>query len=325
MYNCSGRYLTNVYDISKLPLQHCSTCLETNVTCLSWCCELMDTSVNNEIPETIEVEEIVNGTAVNTTALNPELNKVCYCPIDKYGMNCQSFYNAQCILEILSPNMDCYSNDGQKLKGLQYYDKENNCPLYNYTDIINMEYKLNCTQVLSAAYNLSLATNNFTFNNNYLIKQPSYYVSTTRGVSFTTRIWNFNHLGHSIDISMPINYSQITGNETIKVQLDLGKYYLPDEKMRSIYNGGRITVQSGFAYGSSVNGGGIPKSVVTYINIKNYFKNTEFFDKEVKLKTIKQILTIVIPIVVGCILLLILCLFIVYMLYKKSKPMKISC
>jgi len=80
----------------------------------------------------------------------------------------------------------------------------------------------------------------------------------------------------------------------------------------------------GFEYNYFLSGS-FPKHVITYINIGNYFKNTDFFEKEVILKTIKQILTIVIPIVVGSILLVALLVFIVYVLYKKSRAMKVSC
>jgi len=65
--------------------------------------------------------------------------------------------------------------------------------------------------------------------------------------------------------------------------------------------------------------------VVSYINIGNYFKNVDFFEKEVILKTIKQILSIVIPIVAGSLLLIALFFFVIYILYKKSRPTKIAC
>ena len=47
---------------------------------------------------------------------------------------------------------------------------------------------------------------------------------------------------------MTLSNAQLVGNETIDIKLDLGKYYLPDNKMRSIYNGGRIAVESGSFY-----------------------------------------------------------------------------
>ena len=73
MYNCSGRYLTNVYDTKKLPLNDCGTCSPKNATCLEWCCQLMDTSVNSNITETITTETMVDGVLTNVTTLNPKL------------------------------------------------------------------------------------------------------------------------------------------------------------------------------------------------------------------------------------------------------------
>jgi len=73
MYNCSGRFLTNFYDKNKLPLSECDTCSPKNTTCLNWCCQLMDTSVNDDIPEFVTVEKMVNETLVSTTVENPDL------------------------------------------------------------------------------------------------------------------------------------------------------------------------------------------------------------------------------------------------------------
>lgn len=73
MYNCSGRFLTNVYDKGKLPLNECSSCSPKNVTCLGWCCQLMDTTVNKNIPENITRENKVDGVLTNVTVPNPNL------------------------------------------------------------------------------------------------------------------------------------------------------------------------------------------------------------------------------------------------------------
>jgi len=68
-----------------------------------------------------------------------------------------------------------------------------------------------------------------------------------------------------------------------------------------------------------------PKPSLTYVNIGNYFKNTDFFDKEIIFKTIKQILSIVIPAVVGGVVLFAIFVVIIYILYRKTRPMKVSC
>jgi len=53
-------------------------------------------------------------------------------------------------------------------------DSAYNCPLYNYTDIIHLSYHLICEQIPSAAYNLSVTCNNYTFygEEGYIINQP---------------------------------------------------------------------------------------------------------------------------------------------------------
>ncbi|KAG4103389.1 hypothetical protein H8356DRAFT_1644929 [Neocallimastix lanati (nom. inval.)] len=326
MYNCSGRFFTN-FDTKKreLPLQDCSVCSPKNTTCLNLCCHLVDTSVNDNIPRNITVSKVVNGTTTNTTTPNPNLNKVCYCPIDRYGPNCQYFYPVRCNLTLISPKSECYSSDGKKLTGLQYYNKANNCPLFNYTEVVTMQYHLLCYQELSKSFNVSLAANNYTFYNKYILNQLPLYISKTFiPISFTTRLWNFNHLGQENEVNVTLSNAQLVGNETIDIKLDLGKYYLPDNKMRSIYNGGRIAVESGFTYGHHLMNTDA-NIVVSYINIGNYFKNVDFFEKEVILKTIKQILSIVIPIVAGSLLLIALFFFVIYILYKKSRPTKIAC
>ncbi|ORX53011.1 hypothetical protein BCR36DRAFT_349758 [Piromyces finnis] len=330
MYNCSGRFLTNVDDKEKLPLLECDTCSPKNTTCLNWCCQLMDTTVNIDIPEFLNVEKKINGTMTNTTVENPDLNKVCYCPLDRYGPNCQNFYETRCNLTLLShPTDECFDSDGERVKGLKYLDKTYNCPLYNYTDIITLRYNLTCEQVPSAGFSLSLATNNYTFfaANKYIMNKLPLYKSSKDAspLQLNTRIWNFNHLGSSIDLVQELNDEHLVGNKTIEVVIDLGKYYLPTEKLKSVFNGGRVIVETGFGINVKLMGSGVPKPILSFLNLENYFKNEDFFEKEVIFKTIKQILSVVIPIVSGCVILFVIFVVITYILYRKTRPMKVSC
>ncbi|OUM59762.1 hypothetical protein PIROE2DRAFT_14632, partial [Piromyces sp. E2] len=245
-----------------------------------------------------------------------------------YGTNCQSIYTVRCKLDNLTPTDECYDKNGEKVTGLKYLDKANNCPLYNYTDIIHLKYLLHCEQVPSAQFNLSLTANNYTFFSKiqYFLNSPPMYISRDYGpIHFNTRIWNFNRLGTSNDIDQILDNEHLIGNKTIEVEVDLGKYYLPEDKMESIFNGGRVLIEAGFALNYKLLGTGVPRSIVSYINIGNYFKNTDFFEKEVILKTIKQILSIVIPAVVGSVILFVIFVVIIYVLYRKTRPMKISC
>ncbi len=64
-------------------------------------------------------------------------------------------------------------------------------------------------------------------------------------MKFGVRLWNFNHLGQSKDIIVTLNETQLANREPIEVEIDLGKYYLPDDKMKSIFNGGKVMVDAG--------------------------------------------------------------------------------
>jgi len=60
-----------------------------------------------------------------------------------------------------------------------------------------------------------------------------------------TRIWNFNHLGSSTELIQTIDNAHLVGNKTIDVDVDLGMLYTPDDKMKSVFNGGRVLIETG--------------------------------------------------------------------------------